>query len=454
MAFLSTFPGDMMSTYPGDMIDLSSTYDNLIPDCDTYYNMVCNNVLNGYRYPYETICISLGLSVTPQDVQFSNCKSSFDTKMYVYKDISSLPISTDYCHGDGDDCGQCSHNNHEDFIIPALSNSEYTIVLDAYQKNNQGSFQVEINCGDQIQYPIFESTMFSSTNDYINDFICDQTYTKQIYDNWKFSVTGYRNPYQTICIKIYNFPNSDIQFSNCKSTFDTTMVIFEDWSDPFPISQTECNHNGDDCGSCPNGNINRENFILDSLYGTEYTIVLDAYSDDISGGFEVEINTGSYVQYDMFMFSSTIDWIENSEADTTETDADTTLYESTTTNTQSITTASDVTDFSCSNPSNYVWGLFDAGCKICLYNKQAQEICEKIGDNLDEEYKECFKQACPQLKCDFQNIALAENKQGRCDCSFFQCIGTETGNDAYGYRLKMNVMGILLIGVYFVFHSV
>eukprot|EP01083_Nonionella_stella_P172501 592178_1 len=71
------------------------------------------------------------VSESGYDVTFSNCKTSYDTRLDVYNEDKSVTISYTYC--DGDDCGYsgfplcASYNSNEAFTIPSMDAGTYYI---------------------------------------------------------------------------------------------------------------------------------------------------------------------------------------------------------------------------------------------------------------------------------------------------------------------------------------
>ena len=107
-------------------------------------SILCGGSVTGTINTGASILFDFSNGMT-RDVTFTNCQSSFDTKMFVFG-TSGQVGSSSVC--DGDDCSDsnypCSNSLRETFTMSALAQGDYTILLEPYSSG--GTYVVQVIC--------------------------------------------------------------------------------------------------------------------------------------------------------------------------------------------------------------------------------------------------------------------------------------------------------------------
>ena len=234
----------------------------------------CGENRTGIIGPRDTIYFNF-TNPTEQSVTFTNCKSDFDTTMYL-KDSSGDNIQEQsFNECDGDDCYEyiyCAANsteNTETFTMDPLSPGTYTVELGTYSWA-QGTFVVEVVCNmsdhtaDAIQY----------------DIQCGET------------MTGNLSYPETVSLNFTNPQQQDVVFTKCETAFKTgngydinTTLSIKNSRGIYVQNQTTNNCDGTDCNEvwCTHSS-NVNTLAIDSLAAGQYEVEIMPQYDHAHGG--------------------------------------------------------------------------------------------------------------------------------------------------------------------------
>jgi len=201
-----------------------------------------------------------------RDVTFTDCDSSFDTMLFL-ADSNGVDIqrqSTNHCGGD--DCYDpelCSTSGRETFTMSDLEIGSYTLRLTSHGSGGGGDWSLTVQC--QAASPTENPPPTSAPTAPIE---CGQTLTGSV-----------GNRPDSLSVAFENDQIQSVTFSNCDSTFDTTMFLAD--SNGADIQQQSTNHcDGDDCHDpefCRTSY--RETFTMSHLQVGSYTMRLIPYSE-------------------------------------------------------------------------------------------------------------------------------------------------------------------------------
>eukprot|EP01083_Nonionella_stella_P289106 983911_1 len=169
------------------------------------------------------------VSESGYDVTFSNCKTSYDTRLDVYNEDKSVTISYTYC--DGDDCGYSgfplcvSYNSNEAFTIPSM---------------DAGTYYIGIRYNDTLYFERYYRFVLETT--------------------------------------------TDVTFSNCDTLYDTRLNVYDGLM--ASVSYHYCD--GDDCGGCSAN----ERFTIPSMSDGLYYVETKPYSTvtTVIGSYVLEVS--------------------------------------------------------------------------------------------------------------------------------------------------------------------
>eukprot|EP01083_Nonionella_stella_P024864 68496_1 len=234
----------------------------------TGLSISCNDSLTTYfGYADDTTrYIPFILSQSGYDVTFSNCETSYDTRMSVYNDDKSVEVSYDYC--DGDDCGYSgftlctSYGSNEAFTIPNMDNGTYYIGIRPYSTSYSGDYTLETLCvtvaptpsptpfpsySPTTPFPTYSPSLPVPTYSPVpaptratpaidGEISCNEVV--------RYNDTQYFQRYYRFVLET----TTDVTFSNCDTAYDTLLNVY----DHLMVSVSYYYCDGDDCGCSPN----------------------------------------------------------------------------------------------------------------------------------------------------------------------------------------------------------
>eukprot|EP01084_Bolivina_argentea_P187120 322394_1 len=244
-------------------------------------SLTCNSYVTGSLSSYEVKPYTF-LNDEAKTVVFSNCHASFDTQMRVY-DSSNNEItssSDNYC--DADDCDydaafQCDTSYRETIRYTNLAAGTYTVKIKGYSSNS-GNYRIDTGCGQ---------------------LLCNS------------NVQGYLSPGEIITHHFTNDANRRVVFTNCDTSSDTTMSVFDSNGNDITYS-SDNNCDGDDCsdGSVSCSYSLKETIVYGSLAPGTYTIKIKFYSSYTSGNYEIDaicgVGSASYYHFDLDRFAPSL----------------------------------------------------------------------------------------------------------------------------------------------------
>eukprot|EP01084_Bolivina_argentea_P011228 20973_1 len=218
-----------------------------------------NNVVTGYTSTTTTYTFQ---TPTPQTVVFTDCRSDFDTQMYLTSIDYTEQYSSNGC--DSDDCIDnlytCNITNRETFSFDNLNTGTYNLYIQPY--SDGGNYKIEIFCHNST-IPTTSPHQLTCINNMIS---------------------GYTS--ETVTYSFYNSKTQTVVFTDCRSDFDTQMYLNSiDYTSTYSTNGCGSDDCEDDRYNC--GVSNRETFSFGALGSGTYDLYLLPY--DAGGNYEIQI---------------------------------------------------------------------------------------------------------------------------------------------------------------------